>query len=96
MKNRDTPLRDFYYGRLIPHEHKVNYGKTIYALVQNLGLEEREFLSKLDETQRRQYEKLQKMQTEIHSWSEEETFIYAFSLGVRMTAEALLHGAEEC
>lgn len=94
MKNPDSILRDFYNGKLIPHEHKANYGKGFYALVQNFEMDEKEFCSKLDEPQRKQYERLHKMQAKLHSQNEEETFAYAFSLGVRMTAEVFLHGEE--
>lgn len=95
MKNQDSILRDFYSGKLIPHERKVNYSKAFYALVHNLEADEKEFCCKLNKPQQKHYEKIRKMQTEIHSRSEEELFTYAFSLGVRMTAEAFLHGESE-
>ena len=79
-----TVLEDLWYGNINPHETFLNGNCRFKHLLSLMGKNRDKLTDTLTEQQKETLEKYDDTVNEMHSLSEQASFQYGFSLGVRL------------
>ena len=83
-------LKEFWYGNISPHEHFYPDTKEMQNLSELIERDREEIAAALSEEKRPLLDRYDDNILELDDLSNEELFEYAFSLGVRLSAECFI------
>ena len=80
-------LEDLYYGRIAPHEHRIEPESEYEKLLQHIIRHEDDLKSTLTDQQKETFEKYKEYRADVESLTEVEAFISGFKLATRIMME---------
>ena len=84
-----TLLEELWYGNITPHEAVLQDDKRFKSLLSLMGKNRDKLCETLTEQQKEMLKKYDETVNEMHSLTEQSTFQYGFSLGVRLMIEGV-------
>lgn len=83
-------IEELWRGNIDPQNDRLINTAEMKQLIEYIARHHEDLLKTLSDEQKEIFEKLDDCQREYASYAEEAIFTYAFRLGVRIIAEALL------
>ena len=81
-------LEEFYYGNIDPHERHFKKDDAFLELLRLASKNEQALTATLTEQQKETFEKCMMVHAEMCDFTERESFIRGFKLGLRFMVEA--------